>query len=131
MKIRNIKLLVGTLFLVMFLALTFTGCPEPDSDPTYTVWTDITSYSEYYSVFGSLSDGYFTRYEFSSSEWNSISPSLTSEGRHNWTESQIKNWFIGRGFGNTEATQQVAWLLTINHGFIASRDGNVVDMLLK
>jgi hypothetical protein len=78
-----------------------------------------------------LNDGYYIRYEFTSSQWNTISPSLTNEDKHNWTESEIKKWFVGRGFGNSEANQEIAWLMTINHGFIASRTGSIVYMLVK
>ena len=116
--------------LAILIAFTFTGC-EMEPEPTYTVWTDVITYSEYQRVFGTLRDGYYIRYQFTSSEWNAISPSLTSEGRFNWTENQIKQWFIGRGFGNNEANQETAWLMTISHGFIASRTGSIVDMILK
>ena len=78
-----------------------------------------------------MTDGYYVRYEFTSSEWNVISPSLTNEGKHNRTESQIRNRFIGRGFGNFEAAQETAWLMTINHGFIADRSGSIVYMDFK
>ena len=116
---------------MLVLGIMLTGCKMEPDEQTYTIWTDLTSYSEYYSAFGSLGDGYYVRYEFTSSEWNTISPSLTNEGKNNWTESQIKNWFIGRGFGNSEANQETAWLITINHGFIASRSGSIVYMILK
>ena len=119
------------LVIIAFFGILLLGCETEPNDPTYTVWTDLVSYSEYSSLFGSLTDGYYIRYEFTSSEWNSISPSLTNEGKHNWTEGQIKDWFIGRGFGNSEANQEVAWLKTIGHGFIASRSGSIVYMLLK
>jgi hypothetical protein len=117
--------------IIAFLGIILTGCDLEPDEPTYTVWTDLTSYSEFSSVFGTLGDGYYFRYEFTSAEWNTMSKSLTNEGKHNWTESDIKNWFIGRGFGNSEANREVAWLKTINHGFIASRSGSIVYMILK
>jgi hypothetical protein len=117
--------------MAMILTIILTSCPQEPSAPTYTVWTDTISYSEYYSLFGSLNDGYYIRYELTSSEWNSIKPSLTNEGKYNWTESEIKKWFIGRGFGNSEANQETAWFMTISHGFIASRSGSLVYMFLK
>jgi hypothetical protein len=117
--------------IIAFLGIISTGCDMEPNEPTYTVWTDSTSYSEFSSVFGALGDGYYIRYEFTSSEWSTISKSLTNDGKHNWTESNLKDWFIGRGFGNYEANQEVAWLKTISHGFIASRSGPIVYMLLK
>jgi hypothetical protein len=117
--------------IIAFLGIISTGCDMEPDEQTYTVWTDLISYSEFYSAFGALNDGYYIRYEFTSSDWNTISKSLTNEGKHNWTESNLKDWFIGRGFGNSEANREVAWLKTISHGFIASRSGSIVYMLLK
>jgi hypothetical protein len=117
--------------IIAFLGIMLTGCDLEPDEPTYTIWTDSISYSEYYSVFGALTDGYYIRYEFTSSDWNEISPSLTDEGKYNWTENEIKKWFIGRGFGDNEANRETAWLMTINHGFIASRSGLRVELLLK
>jgi len=128
---KNRKLWLGIPVVTLAFGIMLTGCPEP-SPPTYTVWTDLMSYTEFSTAFGTtLNDGYYLYVEFTSSEWNSISPSLTNEGKHNWTESEIKNWFIGRGFDNSLATQRTAWLMTIGHGFIASRSGSTVYLLLK
>jgi len=128
---KSRKLWMGMLVMTQVFGMILIGCPAEPSEPTYTVWTDSISYSQFQSSFGTLNDGYYFRYEFTSSEWSTISSSLTNEGKHNWTENEIKNWFIGRGFGNSEANKETAWLMTINHGFIASRSGSIVYMLLK
>jgi len=123
-----------TLGLILAVVLAVMGCenPETGGETTYTVWTDTATYSEFQTAFGrTLSDGYYIHFEFTSSQWNTLSPSLTNEGKHEWTESQLYDWFIGRGFGSSEANQERAWLLTIDHGFIASRTGSIVYMLLK
>ena len=118
--------------IVILFSITIISCSEPDSDPTYTLWTDTISYSEFTNAFSAtLSDGYYVRFEFTNSDWAEISPSLTNEGKKKWTETQIKNWFIGRGFGNYEANKETAWLITIDHGFLATRSGSLVYMLLK
>jgi hypothetical protein len=117
--------------IITFFCIALIGCKTEPEEPRYTVWTDSVSYAEYSSAFGTLNDGYYIHYEFSSSEWDKISQSATDEGKHNWTESEINKWFIGRGFGDSEANRETAWLMTINHGFIASRSGSIVDMLLK
>jgi hypothetical protein len=78
-----------------------------------------------------MGDGYYFRYEFIPSEWDLLKDSLTNEGKYKWTESEIYKWFIGRGFGNSEATQETSWLMTISHGFLASRSGSLVYMILK
>jgi len=122
---------VWLLGLVM-AALWFVGCKhEPEPDPTYTVWTDTDTSDAFQSVFGELKDGFYMRAELTNSLFNEIAPSLPNEDKHTWTENQIYDWFIGRGFGNAEANREKAWLLTINHGLIASRSGNIVYMIIK
>ncbi|MDR1788181.1 MAG: hypothetical protein LBR16_07010 [Treponema sp.] len=109
-------------------SLAFAGC-KMDEEPTYTVWTGSALYAD---ISITMSDGYFTRMELTNaqfSEW--VSSSELNEYKHNWTESQIYDWFIGRGFSSTIANQERAWLMTINHGIIISRSGSVVDFLLK
>jgi len=128
---KSRKLWLGILVLTLVFGTILTGCETEPSDPTYTVWTDTVSYTEFYNSFGTLNDGYYVHLELTSSQWSQISPSLTNEGKYEWTEDQIKKWFIGRGFGNAEANQETAWLMTISHGFIASRTGSLVYMILK
>ena len=128
-KIIKIRFVI---VMVILFVLSFTGCKTEPDDPTYTVWTDTITYSEFTSAFqATINDGYYVRLEITNSQWSQISPSLTNEGKYNWTENQIKNWFIGRGFGNSEANKETAWLMSINHGFIASRTGSLVYMILK
>lgn len=115
----------------ILLCLFLAGCADSDEENTYTVWTDIVTYSEFQSAFNTtLNDGYYVRLEFTSSQWSQISSSLTEE-RHDWTRNKIKEYFIGRNFGSTEAEREVSWLMTINHGFIASRTGSLVYMIVK
>lgn len=118
--------------LAFLLEVGFVGCNHGITSQTYVVWTDVTSYTEFYNVFQTtLNDGYYIRVELSDAQWDQIAAALTNEGKNNWTEDQIYNYFIGRGFGQMEANQQKAWLMTIEHGFIASRTGTTVYLLLK
>ena len=73
----------------------------------------------------------YTRFNISESGWAQLSSSLGSTGKHTWDKAQIKEWFIGRGFGEAEATQETAWLTTSDHGMIASRTGNTVYYILN
>jgi hypothetical protein len=119
--------------LVLVFGMMFTSCQqEVDDDPSYTiaVWTDSETYAEFNSWSNlTLNDGYYIRVEITNDEFNGLS--LPDEYKHQWTESQIYNWFIGRGFGNAEANQEKAWLMTVNHGAIVSRSGNIVYELIK
>ena len=119
------------LFILLVTLFVSTSC-SMNTEPTWTVYTDIGTYSEFKQAFGTtLDDGYYVRLEFSSSEWDAIKSSTIDDYKHQWTKAQIKDWFIGRGFGNSEAEKEIAWLTTINHGFIASRTGNTIYFLLK
>jgi hypothetical protein len=103
------------------------GCKTEPDEPTYTVWTD----SGPASQIPSLNDGKYIRMELTNSEFNEMSSSLTNDYKHIWTEDQIYNWFIGRGFSYYEARQETAWLITIRYGFITSRSGSIVYMIVK
>ena len=118
------------IILYAFFMLCFSGCKH--SVDSFTVWIDFSTYSEFETAFSTtLNDGMYIRSDFTSEAWKTISASLTNEGKHIWSKSQIKDWFIGRGFGDSEATQETAWLTSTEHGFIASRSGNTVYYILK
>ena len=123
---------IGLILTLVFGTLLI-GCPtEPSGPSRYTVWTDIWSYTNFQTAFeDTLTDGYFSTYTITPSGWNQISPTLPNQGKHNWTESELKSYFIGIGFSNEQATTQTAWLITTNHAVIASRTGNNVYMLFK
>ena len=122
----------GKLFLGMLVfGILLTGCLL-DLDDTYTVWTDVMTYTDFSSTFQtSLSDGYFNNIELSDAQWNQILSSLTNAVKNDWTEDQLYNYYIGRRTGDSIATELKAWLLTINHGYTAIRDGWNVYVLLK
>ena len=129
MKRKSFVLLAVVGFCFAILSCTI---PANSSEETYTVWTDSSTYSQFQSLFNTtLNDGMYLRLEFTSSQWQQFSGSLTSEGRHSWTKSQIKDWLLGRGFGDAESTKESAWFATIDHGFLASRTGNTVYYMLK
>ena len=131
---KNRKLSFIMVLALLFTSLSLIGCQNntDDDEDTYTVWTDVGTYSEFQSTFNTtLDDGMYVRLEFSASQWSQISGSLTSEGKHSWTKSQIKDWLVGRGFGDSESTKESAWMTTIDHGVIASRTGSTVYYILK
>ena len=121
--------------IIGLACLCFTGCSNPynsdSSEPTYTVWTDVSNYTEFQTNFGNLDDGMYTRFNISASGWSQLSSSLGSTGKHKWDKEQIKDWFIGRGFGESESTRETAWLTSSDHGMIATRTGNTVYYILK
>lgn len=82
------------------------------------------TYQQFENAFGiTLDDNQYVRLEFTDEMWNQIKPSLTNDGKH--------DWLIGRGFGDSEANKESSWLATIEHGFLASRTGNTVYLILK
>jgi hypothetical protein len=125
------KVLVLSVLMVVVSTL-FVGCDTETPEPTYKVWTDSISYSDYFTLFGfELNDGYWASSEFTNEEFSSYLQSVPNAESNNWTENQIYNWFIGRGFDNTEANQAKAWLMTVNHGGIAYRRGSIVYGITK
>lgn len=129
---RKIILLTITAFL-----LTVISCSNPSNIPTeetYTVWTDSVPYSLIQTEGLTLDDGYYWCIEFTKSQWNEFYSDFIiemDEYRHSWTKAKIKDYLIGRGFGNSEATKESSWLTTIEHGFIVVREGSMVYMIVK
>lgn len=129
---KKIMLLTITAFL-----LTVISCCIPFNIPTeetYIVWTDSAPYSLIQAEGLTLDDGCYWYIEFTKSQWNEFYSDFIIEMyeyRHSWTKAQIKDYLIGRGFDNSEATKRSAWLTTINHGFIINREGSMVHMIIK
>lgn len=118
------------------IILGLVGCSHDsgDSEPRHTVWTDVGTYSEFQSSFQrTLDDGMFLYAEFTNEQFAQIAPTLSgaSDHKHSWTKAQLKDWCVGRGFDNSTANEYASWLASINHGMIASRRGNLVDLILK
>ena len=119
-------------FFILLTAVLMTVCFQSCNDDKYTVWTETETYSDFQNHFNTtLEDGYYKRLEITNAQWKQIGPNLTSEGRHRWSEEEIKKWLIGNGFGNDEAQKESSWLAMVNHGFLVTRDGNLVYMILK
>jgi hypothetical protein len=125
---KNNKIWAEILVMLIFFGLTLTGC-SLESEKTYTVWTYTVSYSEYSSTFGALNDGYYRRIQMFSGEINYSA--IPNEFKRNWTENEIYNWFLGRGFISSEANEMKAWVITQGYCIVASRSGNIVHMLIK
>ncbi|MBQ4330564.1 MAG: hypothetical protein IJC31_01875 [Spirochaetaceae bacterium] len=117
------------------LMLVFLGCShDADTPPRYTVWTDVGTYTEFQSSFKmDLNDGMFLHVEFANEQFSQISSSLVGQDdyKHSWTKSQLKDWFVGRGFDDAKANEWSAWLISVNHGMIVSRRGNLVYIIIK
>ena len=129
---RKIMLLTITAFL-----LTVISCSNPFNIPTeetYIVWTGSAPYSLIQAEGLTLDDGCYWYIEFTKSQWNEYYNSFVvemDEYRHCWTKAQIKDYLIGRGFGNSEATKRSSWLTTIEHGLIIFRERSMVHMIIK
>jgi hypothetical protein len=115
---------------ILILGLFTNSCDsDPEPEPTYTVWVSTESYTDYYSVFGTLNDGYYRRIEIFSGEINYSA--LPNESKRNWNEKEIFNWLYGRGFIESESKEVTAWITSTQHCIIASRSGSIVHMLIK
>jgi hypothetical protein len=92
------------------------------------------SYSEWSATYAggaTLNDNTYTYGELTNSEFNLYKTMLPNDIKHDWTEDQLYNWFLGRSFGETLSKQLTAWLLTIDHGVIALRRGSLVHGIAK
>ena len=127
------------LFSLLAVLLTLAACNtsvsnnSPALEPKkYAIWLDQSSYTEFKKIFKtSLKDGFYMWQEFDVAQWDILSKSLTDKGKYMWTESNIRDWLKKEGLSDDQATQQVEWLTTHDHGFIAIRDDDTVDYLFK
>lgn len=118
-------LFIIAVFVTVFI---FPSC----SEEKYTVWTDTGTYAQFEQSFQtSLEDGFYTKVEFTNEQWEQIAPNLKSEEEHRWSESEIKKWLIGYGFDESKATKESSWLVMTKHGFLVTREGNFVHLIVK
>lgn len=127
----SFRLIVG---LVIVLSV-FWGCSHnAETEQRYTVWIDVGTYTDFQNSFNvPLNSGEFLYLEFTNDQFAQLSSSLVGQDdyKRSWTKSQLKDWFVGRGFDDAKATEWSAWLISVNHGMIASRRGDLVDFILK
>ena len=119
---------------VLFIIAVFVAVSslQSCSEEKYTVWTDTVTYAQFEQSFQtSLEDGYYKKIEITNEQWEQIAPNLTSNEEHRWSESEIKKWLIGYGFDETKATKESSWLVMTKHGFLVTREGNFVHLILK
>lgn len=131
MRRVSFRLVIG----VVVAMSVFFGCShDADTEPRYTVWTDVGTYTDFQSSFKTeLNDGMFLYAEFTNEEFSQISSALVGQDdyKHSWTKSQLKDWLVGRGFDDENANEWSAWLISVNHGMIASRRGQFVYLIIK
>jgi hypothetical protein len=105
MKKQNFVL--AMLALVLAFGLTFASC-KADSEPTYTVWAGIMSYSDWSAAYGqggTLSDNTYVQVEIPNSDWDMYKNTLPDSWKHDWTEDQIYVWFLESTFTGTAPRQ--------------------------
>lgn len=126
---------------IFFVAIFLVGCQNGSEEETYIVYTDISTYTEFKNTgleaslgVGTLTDDDYIWCIFDNTAFAQIMQNIGNEAaeyRHEWTESQIQKYFVGRGFDSQTAAERAAWLVTINHGAVFSRTGNTVYYILK
>ena len=126
------KKIVTLLPLIILLMTVFSLQSCIHIEPTYTILTDTETYDEFMFRFQArLEDGFYVREYLTGAQWEDLSRSISYEGRHRWSEAEIKKWLMAIGFGEAESTKEASWISLVNHGYIVSRDGNLVYVVLK
>ena len=129
-----------SVFASLLVLICFLSCSNPSNLPTpmeetYTVYVDSTTYSNLHTLTGLvLEDETYYWFKFTESQYNEI---LSSAGfsmytcKRQWTKSQIKDWLRSHYLSETNATRESLWLVTIDHGAIFIRYGNMFYCILK
>jgi len=101
-----------------------------ESDPTYGIWIDRVTYSQFSSVFGPLSDNTLTKITLTDSQFNSLS--LPSNQRRTWTSDDIYKWFYNDMFlTSAQSSDLRSFMVNTKHCIVAIRTGGFVDMIYK
>lgn len=132
---------VRAILLLSCMAIVFSlaSCDTPmdKQEIRYTVWRGHLPYKEFEKVFrgtliqGILEDKHFMWYEFDAAQWGRLSKNLSDTGKYMWTKDQIKKWLLDEGLSEEQAAKVLTWLTTVEHGYIASRYGDTVELLFK
>jgi len=134
MKIR--KAYIGIPLLALVFVITLASClfnndEDEDYGTKYTVWTGKKTYSDFEAVFGELEDGYYSWDEFTDAEFSKISKTLKDKNKHSWSEIKIQDYLMNRDFDYNTAEKATTKLLAFKHGYIASRSGYSVFIIVK
>lgn len=131
------------LFGCLALLLSLTACDNPvnnskdndsvNSEPKkYAIWLDRSTYDVFKTTFKrELQDSGFILHEFDTAGWNTVSKSLTDNGKYIWTESRIKLWLLDNKFSEQQSSEIARRIITIEHGLLIFRTGDTVDYLFK
>jgi hypothetical protein len=132
-KMRSRKLLMGILVMILAFGVMLAGCADdPDEPATYTVWISTFAFSSDNSEFGTLQDGYYRTVELTNTGFDrQKADNFQNKPPYVWTENQLYNYLVEWGFGKTIAKEVAAWLTTVNHGYIVTREGETLQILLK
>lgn len=131
---KDRELWLGISIITLVFGIMLGSCDlDTDSDTyKYTVWNNTFRFSTSDNTFGTLQDGYYLRFELSDSEFEwEKSNNFKNSPQNIWTKDQINSYLIGLGFDNTKAEKESAWLASIKHGCIGSRNGAYLYVILK
>ena len=127
---------VGAILLLSCMAIVFSlascNTPMDKQETRYTVWRGRLPYKDFEKVFqDTLDDDEFIRYEFDADALGNLSKKLSDTEKFMWTKGQIKKWLLDERLGEEQAAKVLTGFTTIEHGCIASRDGDTVNLLFK
>jgi len=132
---RNVKLNLSVLVLVLFFSLAFTGCEEPEE--IYTVWTASITYSQFQTIFGSqanINDNGIAAAGYVITDGrNGRAAQLLSAGgqKKDMTEIEISNHITTWGVTKNQADEFTGYFTSYDHGYVATRSGTSVKVIMK
>lgn len=101
-------------------------------EATDTFWTVKFSYSKFIDAFREeLYDNHHSMWELETDQFELLTYSIEDEFKHEWTEANLQDWLICRGFDETVSKQKAVGLNSMPHGMLATRSGNDVYLIIK
>ena len=134
------KLNFAVLALVVLFAAAFVSCGEETcencgEDPCVciTVWTATKTNAEYQSIFNTnaFDDGKVRRVEYLYNTGRDGRVTALNGQENKWTEKQISKYFFDWGTTEEGADYYAKELAGYDHGYIAYRDGDTIEIIMK
>ena len=123
-----------TLFALVTLCvstLVFNSCMF-NQEETYTVYTKTMLYPQFIITYGVyLEENCYYNWALSNNQFEAYSDITIGENEHNWSEDDIKDWYISHDFTKSQAESLTDWIISVNHGILLLRSQDIVYCILK
>lgn|GEM_PF-1445926 len=131
-SVKAILLTFGTIVALSLASCIQNNTPQTAAEPSYTIWTKKIPYSDFKpELSGDLANNHFVRKDFMDAEWTTKPKALDDGEKRTVTKAQLQILLLDLNFSRTLAKELSCWLISIDHGYIVARSGDMVDCIWR